>query len=340
MTYSRSRPAARDPFAALSDQVDRAKVGLPRHLITLTELKRGDIQNLIGLADALREAPDLARGLGAGRVLGVLFFQPSTRTRLNFESAMARIGGSSTGFASPDVTRAGDFYQETLEDVVTFTAQITDVLCLRHPETYASRRGALASSVPLISAGDGYNEHPTQGLGDIYTMWRLLGALTDRSIGLLGNTNVRSLKSIVAGLSRLGVGEIVFLLPPDGNLAPASAAIMEETGTPYRFVDHVDELLRSCDLIESIGTRHPNHEIAHDQPVPAVTDQRFRITAERLRSLPKAPPILHPGPRTDEIDIDVDSWPQAQYFEQARNGLWMRAAILACALRMPIHAAH
>ena len=326
-----SRSIAGTDQVSLFEQLERVTCGFPRHLVTTNGLG-GKITELFRLAEALRNAPEDARSIAQGRVLGVLFFQPSTRTRLNFESAMARLGGSCTGFASADVTRAGDFYQETLEDVVRFTAQITDVLCLRHPETFASRRAAQVSTVPLISAGDGYNEHPTQGLGDLYAMWRILGGLKGKSIGLLGDTNIRSLKSIVAGLAQLDVGEVVFLLPPGMALAEASAAALQAGGVRYRFVEHVRDMLVECDLVETIGTRHPNHALAHDTPVAASTSERFRITRRLLDGLPKPTPILHPGPRTDEISTDVDDLPQAQYFEQARCGLWMRSALLAVAL--------
>jgi len=309
---------------------------LPIHLVTLHGLGASRIEALCNLADTIRSNPGAASEIARCRVLATMFFQPSTRTRLNFEAAMARLGGSSTGFASADVTRSGDFYQETLEDAVAFTSRIVDVVALRHPRSGAARDASMHSAVPLISAGDGYNEHPTQGLGDIYTMRRLLGGLSGRSIGLLGDSKVRSLKSIVAGLAQLKVGEIVFLLPPGFELDTASEAALSATGTRFRFVKDVRELLSQCDLIETIGTRHPDHTLPKDSPLPGATPDAFRITRELLEDLKSPPPILHPGPRTDEIHTAVDGHDAARYFDQAENGMWMRAALLACALcRLP-----
>lgn len=304
---------------------------LPSHLTSLAELPGDCIFALFRIADRLRSSPETAGGLMHGKVLGTLFFQPSTRTRLNFEAAMARIGGTSTGFASADVTRAGDFYQETLEDVVAFTSQIVDIIALRHPRTGAARSAASVSAVPLISAGDGYHEHPTQGLGDIYAMQRLLGSVEGKSIGLLGDSSIRSLKSIVAGLAKLSVREIIFLPPAPDTLDAASIEILKKYNTPFRFVTHIRELVEACDLVETIGYRHPNHNLDRDVPVAEVTPERFRVSLPLLgRS--GCPPILHPGPRTDEIDPEVDNHPSARYFEQATHGMWMRAALLGCFL--------
>ena len=317
-----------DQIAGMAINLSRT---MPRDLITLSGLGADRINAMCDLADTIRNNQEAARKLAANKVLGSLFFQPSTRTRLNFEAAIIRLGGSITGFASGEVTRAGDFYQETLEDVVAFTSRIVDVIALRHQRSGAAADAAKCSIVPLISAGDGYNEHPTQGLGDIYTMRRLLGDLSGRSIGLVGDSKIRSLKSIVAGLAQMKIGEVRFLLPPDFDLDRSSANALNNAAIPFRLATDVRELLSECDLVETIGTRHPNHNSPREAPAAATTPDAYKITRRLLDEL-DPPPVLHPGPRTDEIETSVDSHPAAKYFEQAENGLWMRAAILACAL--------
>jgi aspartate carbamoyltransferase catalytic subunit len=304
---------------------------LPRGVVDMFDLDAVCLSAVFEIAAQFEcSDPALVSQFMPGRVAALLFYQPSTRTRLNFDSAAQRLGMRTIGFSDPATTRAGDSYRETLDDVVRFTAEIADVLVLRHPETGAASRAQALSRAPLISAGDGYGQHPTQALGDIWTMIRCLGDLSTRSIGMLGNANIRSLKAITIGLSTLGVGELVYLQPPGLPFPQLLSDTLDARGVRYRFVDHVGALLRDCDLVETIGVNHPNHESGFDAASARHTGDPswYRIDRAALERA-GAPWILHPGPRTDDVDTEIDGMPAATYFTQARNGMWVRMALLS-----------
>lgn len=308
---------------------------LPPHIVRMQEMTEEAILSLYDIAEIFdNTSPKNLRQLCDGYVLATLFYQPSTRTRLNFESAGQRLGMSIIGFSDPRSTRAGDYYQESLEDVVRFTSYICDIVALRHFETGAAERAASTSVVPLINAGDGYNQHPTQALGDIWTMTRCLGSVKGRTIGLLGDASIRSLKAITYGLCTLKVGCIAYLLPPEKLFPEELAACCSANNIQTIFVSNVRDLLEMSDLVETIGVNHPDHSSSYDpSSTRHPTPECFRVTRETLESLHRSPPfILHPGPRTDEVSPDCDDMPQAMYFAQARNGMLTRMALLAALL--------
>jgi len=187
-----------------SSRRSRASLALPPNIVDMYELSDRAIRTVFALAERLSATPPrVALNTCRGRIVATLFYQPSTRTRLNFESAAQRLGASVVGFSDPATTRAGDYYRETLEDVIRFTSELVDLIVVRHHETGAAARAGRVSSVPVISAGDGYGQHPTQALGDIWTMTRCLGDLRQARIGMLGDVHIRSLKAISIGLGTL-----------------------------------------------------------------------------------------------------------------------------------------
>lgn len=323
----------------LGSAILAARETLPRHIVDMRELSAQAIEATFNLAACFEGAdPRDLSSLLSGRVVATIFYQPSTRTRLNFESAAQRLGLGVVGFCDPATTRAGDFYQESLEDVVRFTSELVDLIVLRHHQTGAAGIASGVSPVPVMNAGDGYGQHPTQALGDIWTMRKCLGDLRTRSIGMLGDVNIRSLKAISMGLATLGVGELVYLLPPGKIFPDEVARLLYARRIRFRFVNHVDHLLNEVDLIETIGVNHPNHASRRNVEVCVHAGSEsswYQVTREKLDSLAPgrtAPYILHPGPRTDELARDVDGHPSARYFHQARNGMWVRMALMAALL--------
>jgi aspartate carbamoyltransferase catalytic subunit len=327
----------------LCDEVSRCAAQVPSDAVSMLDFDRQAIESLFVLADRLRETPSEAtRRLMPGKIVATLFYQPSTRTRLNFEAAAHRLGCSVIGFADPATSRAGDFYKETLTDVAAFTSVLCDLIVVRHSVTGAVPELVASSRVPIINAGDGYNEHPTQALGDIYTMRKLVGNLKSAALGFVGDLRIRSLRSIMFGLRHFGPRLILFLLPPGDTVPECVARVLAEAAIPWRAVQSIDALYDSADIIETIGLNHPNHESSRDLSGQwSATPDRYRITRERLEAHDKSPYVMHPGPRTDEVAVDVDNTPNAKYFEQAANGMWVRMALLAALLkrtdRYPIH---
>lgn len=319
----------------IEEQISRCAALSPPHAVSMYHFSRPALEHLFDLAGALSRIPppDAVR-LMRGEVVGIMFYQPSTRTRLNFQAAAQRLGAGVIGFSDPATTRAGDYYQESVEDVVAFTSVLCDLLVLRHNETGVCKRVAELTPVPLISAGDGYNEHPTQALGDIYTMHRLLGGLDGKCIGFVGSLRIRSLRAILIGMRHFAIGKYLFLLPPDEEVPPDAVSLLRAHAQAWELVTDVDALLERADVIETIGVNHPNHNLSKDTlGVQSETPERYRLTRAKVERSRRFVPILHPGPRTDEIDPDTDSLPHARYFEQARNGMWVRMALMSTLLR-------
>lgn len=315
----------------LKESIENLSMIIPQHFISMKGLNRLTLECFFDVAHRFsRLEPNLICELLKGKVAGTMFYQPSTRTRLNFHSALQRLGVSVIGFSDPATTRAGDYYQESLEDVVAFTGQLCDILVLRHNETGAAQRAISISPVPLISAGDGYNEHPTQALGDIWTMHKELKGLDRKVIGMIGDLAIRSLRSIIIGLSEFNIKKLLFLLPIGMQIPPETVDLLKNKNIAWELVEHVDELLNKADIIETIGVRHPNHNLKfHTALVGETTPEKYLITSEIIRKNKRYIPILHPGPRTDEISCDVDQLDNAAYFRQANNGMWMRMAIIS-----------
>ncbi|MGC4853339.1 hypothetical protein ACLQ24_08040 [Micromonospora sp. DT4] len=309
-----------------------------QHFISVRGLDATEIGNLFALASRLRSLDHKERSLLLeGRVVATAFYQPSTRTRMAFEAGALRLGATVTGFAEARTTRAGDFYQETLEDVVCNLGWVADAVVLRHFESGAAARAAAVSPVPVINAGDGYNEHPSQALGDVWAMHQALGGVEGARIGLLGNPHIRSLHSISLVLAKLAPAEVVFLPAPGTEVPQDTREAFAQHAVRWSQVDDARDLLAGCDLVETIGTRHPNHQLARQDAgsVDDSTPDRFRIDAGKIAGLARPPVILHPGPRTDEIDVDVDRLSVAQYLPQVGHGMWMKAAMLAVSLCEP-----
>jgi aspartate carbamoyltransferase catalytic subunit len=315
--------------------VERAPSVVGRRLIAMHEIGREGLELLFELAEYYSGTDPLRYDeVLRGKLLGVCFFQPSTRTRLSFESAMQRLGGRVVGFADPKMTRAGDFYQESLEDVIRTVAQYADIVAMRHNETGASVRAAAVCTVPFINGGDGYNQHPTQATGDLWTMHRALGGLDGAAIGMVGSLRIRSLRSILPGLMKFRVRRMLFLLPPDETVPEDAARLMTEHGVPWECFDDVADLLREADLVETIGVRHPDHSLPRDEQgkFAQATPDRYVIDRAKLTRVGRAVPVLHPGPRTDELNADTDDLPNNLYFQQTQNGMWQRMALMTALL--------
>lgn len=275
----------------------------------LSEQNRGDVAHIL-----------------AGKILGILFYQNSTRTRLGFETAMQRLGGSVIGFDDVRTTRAGDYFAESLIDTVRVVAQYADCLVLRHPEDHAAVRAAQVSLVPVINAGDGANEHPTQALLDMGMLRRLLGdALDGATIGLVGDPNWRPLRSLRQLLPLYGVDKIFFLAAPDTNVGADTAKALVRSGVAWEESDDISQLLQYCDAICMVPVLLPTtSDGVHQPPLP----NRYRLTRQKLLRSARPVPILHVGPRGSELPADVDDMDCVHYFDQVRFGVYLRAALL------------
>ncbi len=262
--------------------------------------------------------------------LGVMFFQPSTRTRLSFEAAALGLGGKVLGFADARMTRSGDFFKESLEDAVQVVGRMVDCIVMRHYEPGSSERASQACSVPVINGGDGSNEHPTQALSDLWTMHTHLGGLDGVRVGLVGDAGTRTLRSIVIGLSKFNPKEILFLLPPSTELPKNIISILSAAGISYQRYQDISDVLKDADAVEILPIHLPNLESSKDDgtSVNLVTPDCYRITKGKIIHTNSSAYILHPGPRLDELSRDTDLLPQALFFKQVSNGVFMRMILL------------
>lgn len=264
------------------------------------------------------------------KILGLAFFQVSTRTRTSFESAMARLGGAVVGFSDPKTTRAGDYYAESLHDVMRMMESYSDAIVIRHPEDFAPSEAAEAVEVPVINAGDGYNEHPTQALIDVYTILREKGAVDGVKIALVGDMNMRVLHSLPLALAQYDP-RVSLVSPRDKRMPEKWTQKLSDAGLRYEEHKTLDAILPALDVIYLMGTLTPSYAQGRSEthsekprtPDPYVIDRG---------KLAKAGPgliLLHPLPRTDELPKDVDPLPGAKYFIQAHHGVAIRITLLS-----------
>ncbi|MBA2676323.1 hypothetical protein [Ramlibacter sp.] len=311
---------------------------LPRSIVSMLDVTRPMLEHCFRMAALLEQAPRTScAGVIAGRTMAVMFYQQSTRTRMSFEAAMLRVGGHVIGFADPATTRAVGFYEETLEDVVRFTAQMSDLLVLRHPETGSAARAAQCSPVPVVNAGDGYGEHPTQAMGDLYRIHKHFGRVDGLTVGIVGHLGWRAHRSLVMGLSLFGV-RLLVLEPPGSSMPDDVAQLLRQRGTAVEMCGGIGEILARADLVTTLGVYHSNFHadfddkanVASKQSTP--TPDNYRITAQAVAQLGRPIAVLHIGPIADHIDRALDPMPQAHYFKQARDCVWLRCALLGLML--------
>lgn len=262
----------------------------------------------------------------AGYIMATLFYEPSTRTRLSFESAMRRLGGTVVTTES-----AGDFSSaakgETLEDTVRTIDGYADVLVLRHFQAGSAARAAAASARPLVNAGDGPGQHPTQALLDVYTIQKELGRLDNIVVGLVGDlANGRTVRSLAYLLSKFDGVELVFIAPPVVRMGDDIKDFLTDKGVKWSESDDLLAVTARCDVLYQ--TRIQRERFAERPQDYEEARGKFIIDPAVMRVLPAHSIVMHPLPRLDEITTEVDADPRAAYFRQAQNGLYIRMALL------------
>jgi aspartate carbamoyltransferase catalytic subunit len=297
-----------------------------RHLTGPQDLDRPFIEQLLEGAAAFERA-DSERAPLRGRLLATLFYEPSTRTRFSFEAAMYRLGGqvlSAENAAQASSAAKG----ESLEDATRIVSGYADAIVLRHPEVGAVERAARAAQVPVISAGDGAGHHPTQALLDLYTIKKELGRLDHLRIGLAGDLrNGRTARSLALLLSRFPGNELFMISPPE--LRMGTDVLDQLKGARVSETEDFQGAITSLDVLYQ--TR-----IQAERFASPAEYERYRgvyvLTVELMQLVPEHAIVMHPLPRVGEIDPTVDADPRAAYFRQARNGLWVRMAVLDWAM--------
>jgi len=307
-----------------------------RDILSLKDFERQEFFRVFEIAERLepiareRQMSDLLRN----KILVTAFYQPSTRTRLAHEAAMLRLGGKVTGFSDAKMTRAGDFYQESIKDTVKMLEFYGDVIVMRHFQQGAPHEAAKWASVPIINGGDGWGEHPTQILTDFYTVLREKGRIDGLKWLAVGDMRMRTMHSLAYGLSQFDC-PITFVSPPDMSLTDEMKGDLKNYNLNFREVEHVEQAIADADVILVEPVVQPDYTKSRDERSGDVggTPSNYKITRELLSTKAKSDAILlHSLPRMDEIPPDVDITRWSRYWQEAFNGVVMRMALLALVL--------
>ena len=262
------------------------------------------------------------------------FYQPSTRTRLAHEAAMHRLGGHVTGFADPKMTRAGDFYQESIKDTVKMLECYGDVIVMRHFQQGAPHEAAKWASIPIINGGDGWGEHPTQILTDLYTVLSEKGRLDGLTWLAVGDMRMRTMHSLAYALTQFDC-PITFVGPPEMTLTEEFKDELKQYSLNFSEAEHVEQVIHKADVILIEPVVQPDYTKSRDERAGkvGVTPSNYKITRELLATKGKSDAIvLHSLPRMDELPTDVDTTRWARYWQEAFNGVVIRMALLALVL--------
>ncbi|MDH3518211.1 MAG: aspartate carbamoyltransferase [Acidimicrobiia bacterium] len=306
-----------------------------RDILSLKDFERNEFDHLFQIADRLEPIARERRNTDilSHKTLVTAFYQPSTRTRLAHEAAMHRLGGAVTGFSDAKMTRAGDFYQESIKDTVHMLEYYGDVLVMRHFQQGAPHEAARWASIPVINAGDGWGEHPTQVLTDLYTVAKEMGSVDGKTFVCIGDHRMRTMHSIGYALSQFDA-EMVILAPEDMSPTKEFLAELDEKGTAWRIVDHIDEVIAEADVIYMEPVVQPDYTASRQekQDEYGLTPANYKITKDVMKKAKGSSIVLHSLPRMDELMPEVDQLRHARYWQEAYNGVVMRMALLASVL--------
>ena len=298
---------------------------MPRNIIDVTDLTVEEIDELISTAEDILANPAKYQDACAHKQLATLFFEPSTRTRLSFESAMLALGGGVLGFseAASSSTAKG----ETVGDTVHTVSCYADIIAMRHPKEGAPYAAAQFSEVPIINAGDGGHNHPTQTLTDLLTIHREKGRLDGFTIGFCGDLKFgRTVHSLVNALSRYENIKFVLISPMELKLPRyVKEEALKKRGIPYRQTDSLEAVMPDLDILYM--TRVQKERFFNEEDYLRLKDS-YILTPEKLESAKPDLSILHPLPRVNEISVAVDKDPRAAYWKQVKNGKFIRMALI------------
>ncbi len=307
-----------------------------RDILSLKEFERNEFFHVLDVAKTMEPIARSRRNseMLKDKTMVTAFYQPSTRTRLAHEAAMHRLGGHVTGFSDAKMTRAGDFYQESIKDTVKMLEFYGDVIVMRHFQQGAPHEAAKWASVPIINGGDGWGEHPTQILTDLYTVLREKGTIDGLNWLAVGDMRMRTMHSLGYALTQFDC-PITFVAPPEMSLTDDFKKELKQFSLNFTEAEHVEQAIHKADVILVEPVVQPDYTKSRDERSGNVgmTPANYKITRELLET--KAKPgaiLLHSLPRMDEIPPDVDITHWSRYWQEAFYGVVMRMAIIGLVL--------
>lgn len=296
-----------------------------RNLIDILDLTTAEIDELISVANDIIESPEKYAHKCDGKKLATLFFEPSTRTRLSFEAAMYELGGNVLGFSEAQSSSSSK--GESVADTVKVVGYYVDIIAMRHPKEGAPMVASMKSDIPIINAGDGGHNHPTQTLTDLLTIYREKGRFDGLTVGLCGDLKFgRTVHSLIGALSRYDNVKFVLISPNELTIPEyIKKEVLEAKNIEFVETVSLDEVMPELDILYM--TRVQRERFFNEQDYIRLKDS-YILTPEKLLNAKKDMCILHPLPRVNEISVAVDNDPRAKYFIQAKNGKYIRMALI------------
>lgn len=304
-----------------------------RHLMTPLDFSVEELDKLLDLGNDIEKNPEKYAHACEGKKLATLFYEPSTRTRLSFEAAMMNLGGNVLGFSSAASSSAAK--GESVSDTIRMVSCYADICAMRHPKEGAPMVAARVSGIPVINAGDGGHQHPTQTLTDLLTIRSLKGRLDHIVIGLCGDLKFgRTVHSLIKALSRYEGVSFVLISPEELKLPSyIREDVLEANGIPYQEVEHLEKVMGSLDILYM--TRVQRERFFNEEDYIRLKD--FYILDKKKMELAKEDMlVLHPLPRVNEISVEVDNDPRAAYFRQVQYGVYVRMALILTLLGIEV----
>ncbi|WZL72948.1 aspartate carbamoyltransferase [Clostridiaceae bacterium 35-E11] len=293
-----------------------------RHFIEPCDFSVQELEKIFLLAEKIMEKPGAVSHVCDGKLLATLFYEPSTRTRFSFEAAMLRLGGEVIGFSDPNASSTAK--GESIADTIRTVGCYSDIIAMRHPQEGTPKLASQYAQIPVINAGDGGNQHPTQTLTDLLTIKSLKGRISNHTIGFCGDLKFgRTVHSLVQALLRYEDIKFVFISPPELTIPESIKATLKEN--QYYETTSLEEVMSDLDILYM--TRVQRERFSDEEMYLRLKDQ-YILTGEKLEQAKENMIIMHPLPRVNEISTEVDNDPRAVYFQQARFGMFARMALI------------
>ena len=302
-----------------------------RHLMSPLDFSVDELDKLLDLANDIEKYPNKYAHACEGKKLATCFYEPSTRTRLSFEAAMLNLGGSVLGFASADSSSASK--GESVSDTIRVISCYADICAMRHPKEGAPLVASQKSRIPVINAGDGGHQHPTQTLTDLYTIRSLKGRLSNMTVGLCGDLKFgRTVHSLINALSRYEGIRFILISPPELKVPDyIKESVLDAKNIEYRETTSLDDAMEELDILYM--TRVQKERFFNEEDYIRMKDC-YILDKEKMKLAKPDMYVLHPLPRVNEISVEVDDDPRAAYFKQVQNGVYVRMALIMTLLEV------
>lgn len=297
-----------------------------RHLINPMDFSKDELDEIFKLANQIITNPKEYSHVCEGKILATLFYEPSTRTKFSFEAAMMRLGGRLLGFSEPNSSSVSK--GETLADTIKMVSIYSDIIAMRHPMEGSAKVASMYSDVPVINAGDGGHQHPTQTLTDLLTIKSLKGSLDNHTIGICGDLkHGRTVQSLITAMTRYENIKFILISPKELRIPQyIREEVLEKNNIEFKQVEKIEDVIQDLDILYM--TRIQKERFFNEEEYLRLKDS-YILDTKKMKSAKSDMIVMHPLPRVNEIDVEVDKDKRAAYFKQAEYGMYVRMALIA-----------